>query len=66
MSCNPLLLGRAVRLHPLAVVLALAVGLVAAGIVGALRPAPCALRAVPLVAVFSSGVRSLPVRPDPE
>ncbi|WP_051174173.1 AI-2E family transporter [Amycolatopsis orientalis] len=53
---QPLLLGRAVRLHPLAVVLALATGLVTAGIVGALL-------AVPLVAVFSSGVRSLTTRP---
>ena len=54
---QPLLLGRAVRLHPLAVVLALTVGLVAAGIVGALL-------AVPLLAVFSSGVRSLTTRPE--
>ncbi|WP_086851392.1 AI-2E family transporter [Amycolatopsis kentuckyensis] len=54
---QPLLLGRAVRLHPLAVVLALAIGLVAAGIVGALF-------AVPLLAVFSSGVRSLAARPE--
>jgi len=54
---QPLLLGRAVRLHPLAVVLALAIGLVAAGIVGALL-------AVPLLAVFSSGVRSLTTRPE--
>lgn len=53
---QPVLLGRAVRLHPLAVVLALAVGLVAAGIVGALL-------AVPLLAVFSSGVRSLAAVP---
>ncbi|WP_410596527.1 AI-2E family transporter [Amycolatopsis sp. lyj-23] len=54
---QPLLLGRAVRLHPLAVVLALAIGLVTAGIVGALL-------AVPLLAVFSSGVRSLTTRPE--
>ncbi|MGW7538267.1 AI-2E family transporter [Amycolatopsis sp. NPDC054798] len=53
---QPLLLGRAVRLHPLAVVLALAAGLVAAGIVGALL-------AVPLLAVVSSGVRSLAAVP---
>ncbi|WP_410606454.1 AI-2E family transporter [Amycolatopsis sp. lyj-109] len=52
---QPLLLGRAVRLHPLAVVLA--IGLVTAGIVGALL-------AVPLLAVFSSGVRSLTARPE--
>ncbi|WIX98814.1 AI-2E family transporter [Amycolatopsis mongoliensis] len=54
---QPLLLGRAVRLHPLAVVLALATGLVAAGVVGALF-------AVPLLAVVSSGVRSLSAPPD--
>ncbi|CAM3528143.1 AI-2E family transporter [Kibdelosporangium persicum] len=49
---QPLLLGRAVNLHPLAVVLAIAVGLVAAGI-------PGALLAVPLLAVLNSGIRSL-------
>ncbi|MBB4688188.1 AI-2E family transporter [Amycolatopsis jiangsuensis] len=54
---QPLLLGRAVRLHPLAVVLTLAIGLVTAGIVGALL-------AVPLLAVISSGVRSLTTRPE--
>ncbi|MEV4049726.1 AI-2E family transporter [Amycolatopsis sp. NPDC049688] len=52
---QPLLLGRAVRLHPLAVVLALTIGLVTAGIVGALL-------AVPLLAVFSPGVRSRATR----
>ncbi|SMD26944.1 AI-2E family transporter [Kibdelosporangium aridum] len=49
---QPLLLGRAVNLHPLAVVLAIAIGLVAAGI-------PGALLAVPLLAVLNSGIRSL-------
>jgi predicted PurR-regulated permease PerM len=49
---QPLLLGRAVKLHPLAVVLAIATGLVAAGIAGALF-------AVPLLAVLNSGIRSL-------
>jgi predicted PurR-regulated permease PerM len=49
---QPLLLGRAVRLHPLAVVLAIAAGLIASGIAGALL-------AVPLLAVLSAGVRSL-------
>jgi putative heme transporter len=49
---QPLLLGRAVDLHPLAVVLAIAVGLVTAGIAGALL-------AVPLLAVLNSGIRSL-------
>ncbi|MDT7786763.1 MAG: putative heme transporter [Pseudonocardiales bacterium] len=49
---QPLLLGRAVKLHPLAVVVAIAVGLVAGGIAGALL-------AVPLLAVLNSGIRSL-------
>jgi putative heme transporter len=49
---QPILLGRAVQLHPLAVVLAVAGGVVIAGITGALV-------AVPLVAVLSTGIRSL-------
>jgi predicted PurR-regulated permease PerM len=49
---QPLLLGRAVKLHPLAVVLAIAAGLLTAGIAGALL-------AVPLLAVLNSGARSL-------
>jgi putative heme transporter len=49
---QPILLGRAVQLHPLAVVLAVAGGVVVAGITGALV-------AVPLVAVVTTGVRSL-------
>lgn len=48
----PLLLGRAVKLHPLAVVLGVAAGLLVAGIAGALL-------AVPLLAVLNSGIRSL-------
>ncbi|OLR91216.1 AI-2E family transporter [Actinokineospora bangkokensis] len=49
---QPWLLGRAVRLHPLAVVLAIAAGLLAAGIAGALL-------SVPLLAVLNAGIRSL-------
>jgi len=49
---QPLLLGRAVRLHPLAVVLGIGVGLTLAGI-------PGALLAVPLLAVLNASVRSL-------
>jgi predicted PurR-regulated permease PerM len=49
---QPLLLGRAVKLHPLAVVLSIAAGLVVAGIAGALL-------AVPLLAVLNAGIRSL-------
>jgi predicted PurR-regulated permease PerM len=48
---QPWLLGRAVRLHPLAVVLAITAGLIASGI-------PGALLAVPLLAVVNAGVRS--------
>lgn len=61
---QPLLLGRAVALHPLGVIVALAAGVVLAGIVGALV-------AVPLVAVINTAVRYLvdyqrgePVPPD--
>ncbi|GAA4397908.1 AI-2E family transporter [Tsukamurella soli] len=49
---QPLLLGRAVRLHPLAVVLSIAAGAVLGGIFGALL-------AVPLVAVLNTAIRSL-------
>ena len=57
---QPLLLGRAVRLHPLAVVLPVATGFVLVGVMGALL-------AVPLVAVADAAFRSLcqPSRPDP-
>ena len=49
---QPLVMGRAVSVHPLAVVLAIAAGTVLAGIVGALL-------AVPLVAFLNSSVRVL-------
>jgi predicted PurR-regulated permease PerM len=49
---QPLLLGRAVALHPMAVIVAISVGVVAAGIVGALI-------AVPVVAVLNTAVRYL-------
>jgi predicted PurR-regulated permease PerM len=52
---QPLLLGRSIKLHPLAVVLPIACGLVLYGI-------PGALLAVPLVTLVDAGVRSL-VRP---
>ncbi|WP_032377544.1 AI-2E family transporter [Rhodococcoides fascians] len=55
---QPLLLGRAVRLHPLAVVLSITVGILLAGIVGGLL-------AVPIVAVLNTAVRSL-LADDPE
>lgn len=49
---QPLLLGRAVRIHPLAVVLAITAGVVLAGIAGGLL-------AVPFVAVLNTAIRSL-------
>jgi predicted PurR-regulated permease PerM len=49
---QPVLLGRAVRLHPLAVVFAIAAGLITAGIAGALL-------AVPLLAILNASIRSL-------
>lgn len=55
---QPLLLGRAVKLHPLAVILAITAGLVVAGI-------PGALLSVPLLAVLNAGIRSLVHDPDP-
>lgn len=54
---QPLVMGRAVSIHPLAVVLAIAGGGVLAGIVGALL-------AVPAVAVLNSAIRVL-IAPDP-
>lgn len=56
---QPLLLGRSVQLHPLAVVLAITVGLTVAGI-------PGALLAVPLLAVLNAGVQSLVHDGDPD
>jgi predicted PurR-regulated permease PerM len=49
---QPLIMGRAVSIHPLAVILAIATGLVTAGIIGALV-------AVPIVAVLNTGIRHL-------
>ncbi|WP_243706086.1 AI-2E family transporter [Micromonospora sp. KC721] len=56
---QPLIMGRAVALHPLAVILAIATGLVVAGIVGALV-------AVPLLAVANTAVRYLSEHPQGE
>ncbi|MDQ7906657.1 AI-2E family transporter [Phytohabitans sp. ZYX-F-186] len=56
---QPLIMGRAVAIHPLAVIVSIAAGVVLAGIVGALV-------AVPLVAVLNTAVRRLgnPRRPE--
>lgn len=49
---QPFLLGKAVKLHPLAVILAIAAGMIVASVTGALL-------AVPLVAVLNAGAKSL-------
>jgi len=54
---QPLVMGRAVSIHPLGVVLAISTGGVLAGIVGALL-------AVPTVAFFNNAVQVL-LAPDP-
>lgn len=60
---QPLVMGRAVSIHPLAVVLGISTGAILAGIVGALL-------AVPTIAFIDRAVRVLvgpdPDRPDPE
>jgi predicted PurR-regulated permease PerM len=52
---QPLIMGRAVAIHPLAVILSIASGLVLAGLVGALV-------AVPVVAVLNTAIRDLTAR----
>jgi putative heme transporter len=49
---QPLIMGRAVAIHPLVVIMSIASGVVLAGIIGALV-------AVPLIAVLNTGVRRL-------
>ncbi|KUL33009.1 AI-2E family transporter [Actinoplanes awajinensis] len=56
---QPLIMGRAVALHPLAVILAIAIGIVVAGIVGGLV-------AVPLLAVLNTAIRYLVSHPNGE
>lgn len=56
---QPLIMGRAVALHPLAVILAIATGIVTAGIVGGLV-------AVPLLAVANTAIRYLSAHPGGE
>ncbi|WP_433824544.1 AI-2E family transporter [Actinoplanes sp. CA-015351] len=56
---QPLIMGRAVALHPLAVILAIAAGIVLAGIVGGLI-------AVPLLAVLNTAIRYLISHPEGE
>jgi predicted PurR-regulated permease PerM len=56
---QPLIMGRAVAIHPLAVIVGIAAGVVLAGIVGALV-------AVPLIAVLNTAIRRLAHRRPPE
>ena len=57
---QPFLLGRSVRVHPVAVVVGIAAGIVTAGIIGGLV-------AVPVIAFLNTAVRSiLGSRPDPD
>jgi predicted PurR-regulated permease PerM len=49
---QPLIMGRAVAIHPLVVIIGIACGATMAGIIGALV-------AVPLIAVLNTGVRRL-------
>ncbi|MGI5243849.1 AI-2E family transporter [Dactylosporangium sp. CA-139066] len=56
---QPLIMGRAVALHPLAIILAITTGVVAAGIIGGLV-------AVPLLAVGNTAVRYLAEHPHGE
>ncbi|MDG4806472.1 AI-2E family transporter [Micromonospora sp. WMMD1120] len=56
---QPLIMGRAVALHPLAVIIAIAAGVVLAGITGALV-------SVPLIAVLNTAIRRLAARRVPD
>ncbi|KZM71766.1 AI-2E family transporter [Nocardia terpenica] len=56
---QPLIMGRAVRIHPLAVVLGIAAGVVAGGIAGGFF-------AVPLIALLNTAIRSLLYDDDPD
>ncbi|WP_018254659.1 AI-2E family transporter [Salinispora mooreana] len=56
---QPLIMGRAVAIHPLAVIVGIAAGVVLAGITGALI-------AVPLIAVLNTAIRRLAARTVPE
>ncbi|SCL20667.1 Predicted PurR-regulated permease PerM [Micromonospora nigra] len=56
---QPLIMGRAVAIHPLAVIIGLTAGVVLAGITGALV-------AVPLIAVLNTAIRRLSARSVPD
>jgi predicted PurR-regulated permease PerM len=63
---QPLLLGRAVRVHPLAVVFSIAAGVLLAGIIGALVAVPVVAVANTVAGYLSGGRRTLaPTEPGP-
>jgi predicted PurR-regulated permease PerM len=63
---QPLLLGRAVRVHPLAVVFSIAAGVLLAGIIGALVAVPVVAVANTVATYLSGGRRTLtPTQPQP-
>ncbi len=60
---QPFLLGRAVKLHPLAVLLAIAVGIIVGGIVGALMAVPLLAFTKSFIQYLAGALEPLPVRP---
>jgi predicted PurR-regulated permease PerM len=60
---QPFLLGRAVKLHPLAVLLAIAVGIIVGGIVGALVAVPLLAFTKSFIQYLAGAAEPLPVRP---
>jgi putative heme transporter len=60
---QPFLLGRAVKLHPLAVLLAIAVGIIVGGIVGALMAVPLLAFIKSFIQYLAGASEPLPVRP---
>ena len=60
---QPFLLGRAVKLHPLAVLLAIAVGIIVGGIVGALMAVPLLAFTKSFIQYLAGAAEPIPVRP---
>jgi putative heme transporter len=60
---QPFLLGRAVKLHPLAVLLAIAVGIIVGGIVGALFAVPLLAFTKSFIQYLAGAAEPVPVRP---
>jgi predicted PurR-regulated permease PerM len=60
---QPFLLGRAVKLHPLAVLLAIAVGIIVGGIVGALFAVPLLAFTKSFIQYLAGAAEPVPIRP---